>query len=73
MAKEIYDQVENLKIEYLFDKVISTELNQEEKIINTLNHKLTCNAFLSLAIILVLAGVSHTATLVENIVVGYTT
>ena len=42
MAKEIYDQVENLKIEYLFDKVISTELNQEEKIINTLNHKLTC-------------------------------
>lgn len=42
LAKEIYDQVENLKIEYLFDKVISTELNQEEKIINTLNHKLTC-------------------------------
>lgn len=42
LAKEIYNQVENLKIEYLFDKVISTELNQEEKIINTLNHKLTC-------------------------------
>lgn len=42
LAKEIYDQVENLKIEYLFDKVISTELNQEEKIINALNHKLTC-------------------------------
>ncbi len=42
LAKEIYDQVENLKIEYLFDKVISTELNQEEKIINTLNHKLAC-------------------------------
>lgn len=42
LAKEIYDQVENLKIEYLFDKVISTELNQEKKVINTLNHKLTC-------------------------------
>lgn len=42
LAKEIYDQVENLKIEYLFDKVISTKLDQEEKVINTLNHSLTC-------------------------------
>ena len=29
LAKDIYDQVENLHIEYLFDKVISTELSEK--------------------------------------------
>ena len=42
LAKEIYDQVEKLKIEYLFDKVVSADLNNEEKIVNTLNHQLVC-------------------------------
>ena len=43
LAKEIYDQVEKLKIEYLFDKVVSADLNNEEKIVNTLHHQLPCN------------------------------
>ena len=43
LAKDIYDQVENLHIEYLFDKVISTELSEKEKVITTLNNKLTCD------------------------------
>lgn len=42
LAKEIYDQVNNLKIEYLFDKVVSVNLNGPEKIIQTLNKKISC-------------------------------
>ena len=40
LAAEIYNQVENLKIEYLFDKVISASLDKPTKTIVTLNHKL---------------------------------
>ena len=40
LAMEIYNQVENLKIEYLFDKVISTSLDKPTKTVVTLNHKL---------------------------------
>lgn len=42
LAKEIYDQVENLKIEYLFDKVVSADLTGKDKKIITLNDELTC-------------------------------
>ena len=40
LAAEIYNQVENLKIKYLFDKVISASLDKPTKTIVTLNHKL---------------------------------
>ena len=43
LTNEIYEQVENLEIEYLFDKVIKTELQGKTKKIITVNHELTCN------------------------------
>lgn len=39
---EIYKQVENLNVEYLFDKVIKTDLTKEIKEITTLNETITC-------------------------------
>lgn len=42
LAEEIYNQVENLEIEYLFDKVIKVDLDKEEKIITTANKELSC-------------------------------
>lgn len=40
LAKEVYDQVENLNIEYLFDKVVKVDLTNDEKIITTLNNQI---------------------------------
>lgn len=42
LIEEIYKQVENLNIEYLFDKVTKVLINKEEKEITTINDKLTC-------------------------------
>lgn len=42
LAKEIYDQVENLHIEYLFDKVTSANLDGNELTVTTINNKLYC-------------------------------
>ena len=42
LAYEIYKQVQNLEIEYLFDKVISTNFTKEIKI-NTCNDEITCD------------------------------
>ena len=42
LASEIYNQVDNLKIEYLYDKVIKTNLDKEEKEIITNNKTLYC-------------------------------
>lgn len=42
LGAEIYKQVENLNIEYLFDKVVKADLKSEEKKVYTLNNKLTC-------------------------------
>lgn len=39
---EIYKQVESLNVEYLFDKVIKTDLTKEIKEITTLNETITC-------------------------------
>ena len=39
LTNEIYEQVENLEIEYLFDKVIKTELQGKTKKIITLWHR----------------------------------
>lgn len=39
---QIYKQVENLNVEYLFDKVIKTDLTKEIKEITTLNETITC-------------------------------
>lgn len=42
LASEIYNQVEQLEIEYLFDKVIKADLTKEEKEITTSNKTLYC-------------------------------
>lgn len=42
LTGEIYSQVENLKIDYLFDKVVKTELQGKTKKVITNNHELTC-------------------------------
>lgn len=42
LGAEIYKQVENLNIEYLFDKVVKADLKSEEKKVYTLNNELTC-------------------------------
>lgn len=42
LNSEIYKQVENLNVEYLFDKVIKTDLTKEIKEITTLNETITC-------------------------------
>lgn len=42
LASKIYEQVTNLEIEYLYDKVIKTELSKKEKKIITSNKILTC-------------------------------
>lgn len=42
LIDKVYDQVRNLKVEYLFDKVVSTDLTKEEKIIKTTKHTLRC-------------------------------
>ena len=42
LAAEIFNQVRNLDIEYLFDKVVSVDLEGEEKIIVTGEKKLHC-------------------------------
>ena len=39
LGSEVYGQVENLEIEYLFDKVIKLDLNSEEKIVHTAGGK----------------------------------
>lgn len=42
LAAEIYNQVDNLDIEYLYDKVVELNLNGEEKSVITANKELTC-------------------------------
>lgn len=42
LATEIFTQTRDLNIEYLFEKVISTELEGQLKIVTTNNQKLTC-------------------------------
>ena len=42
LASEIFVQTRNLNIDYLFEKVISTELSEEIKTIRTNNQTLTC-------------------------------
>lgn len=42
LASSIYEQVNELKIDYLFDKVVKTNLDGEEKEIITNNNKLYC-------------------------------
>ena len=42
LAAEIFNQVRELDIEYLFDKVISVDLTKEEKIIVTGSKTLSC-------------------------------
>lgn len=42
LASQIYNQVTNLNVEYLYDKVIKTELDKEEKVVITSNKTLTC-------------------------------
>ena len=42
LAAEIFNQVRNLDIEYLFDKVVSVNLDKEEKEIITGSGKLSC-------------------------------
>lgn len=42
LAAEIYNQVDNLGIEYLYDKVIKLDLTKEEKEIVTTNKILSC-------------------------------
>ena len=42
LGAEVYNQVENLNIEYLYDKVIKVDLTKEEKIIKTGNKTLKC-------------------------------
>ena len=39
LGVEVYNQVENLKIEYLFDKVTKVDLTKEDKIISTASGK----------------------------------
>ena len=43
LAAKIYEQVANLEIEYLYDKVIKTKLNGKEKKVITSNKELTCD------------------------------
>lgn len=42
LALEIYNQVNNLNIEYLYDKVLSVELTEKEKKVNVGNKTLLC-------------------------------
>ena len=42
LAAEVFTQTRSLNIEYLFEKVISTNLNNEIKKITTNNQELTC-------------------------------
>ena len=42
LGAEVYNQVENLNIEYLYDKVLKVDLTKEEKIITTANKTLKC-------------------------------
>lgn len=42
LNEEIYKQVENLNIEYLFDKVIKVSIDKDKKEITTVNDRLTC-------------------------------
>ena len=44
LTAEIYKQVESLNIEYLFDKVIKTDLGKELKTVTTLNKTITCKS-----------------------------
>lgn len=43
LAMNIYSQVNDLKIEYLFEAVISTDLTSEKKVITTTNNTITCD------------------------------
>jgi len=43
LAAKIYEQVENLEIEYLYDKVVKTKLSGKEKKVITSNKVLTCD------------------------------
>ena len=42
LSAEVFKQVQNLKIEYLYDKVTKLDLTQEEKIVYTINKTLSC-------------------------------
>ena len=42
LGAEVYNQVENLGIEYLYDKVIKLDLTKEEKVVYTGNKTLKC-------------------------------
>lgn len=42
LSAEVFSQVENLEIEYLYDKVIKVDLTKEEKVVYTGNKTLTC-------------------------------
>lgn len=43
LCEEIYKQVESLEVEYLYDKVIKTNLTKKEKEIITVNKKIKCD------------------------------
>ena len=42
LGAEVFSQVENLDIEYLYDKVLKVDLTKEDKIVTTANKKLKC-------------------------------